>query len=170
MRYTTMMKAVARAMQQSAQPAQPKPRRGAETYVAVNGQQAGPFTKTELEQLVRNGSLTPTTLVWTPAYTQWVTAQSVPQINALFLLAQRKPKATQPPVAPAPAPQPVAPSLSAAEQQSRDDATAAVIQLGYPKNEARKLIDTIFSAHPGISTQDAIKLALQPSSSRHLLS
>ena len=161
MRYSTMMNMVARAMQQSAQPTQPKQRRGAETYVAVNGQQAGPFTKTELEQLVRNGTLTPSTYVWTPAYTQWVAAESVPHINALFLLAQRKPKAQ--PAAPA-APQAsvaAAPTLSAAEQQSRDDATAAVIQLGCPKNDARKLIDAIFSAHPGLSTQDAIKLALQ---------
>ena len=162
MRYSTMMNMVARAMQQSGQPAQPKQRRGAETYVAVNGQQAGPFTKTELEQLVRNGTLTPSTYVWTPAYTQWVAAESVPHINALFLLAQRKPKAQ--PAAPAPVAQtPVvaAPSVSAAEQQSRDDATAAVIQLGYPKNDARKLIDAIFAASPGISTQDAIKQALQ---------
>jgi hypothetical protein len=49
-------------------------------YVAVNGQQQGPFS---MEQLA-GGGLTPQMLVWSPALAGWMPAGQVPELAAIF--------------------------------------------------------------------------------------
>lgn len=59
----------------------------ATTYIAVNGQQAGPLTDDELKVLVTNHVLTADTLVWTPQLTNWTAAKFVPNVNKLLLMS-----------------------------------------------------------------------------------
>jgi len=53
-------------------------------YLAVNGQQAGPFDQNGLQQQVREGTLTPETLVWAQGMDNWVAAKDVPELSSLF--------------------------------------------------------------------------------------
>jgi len=62
-------------------------------YVAVNGQQTGPFDTMTLQQQIQSGRLTPQTLVWTEGMAQWTAASDVPDVAKLF-------GATPPPVPP----------------------------------------------------------------------
>jgi membrane protease subunit (stomatin/prohibitin family) len=59
-------------------------------YVAVNGQQTGPFHLDVLRQRVADGSLTSDTLVWRDGMSQWAPASDVPEVARLFA---GKPKA-----------------------------------------------------------------------------
>ncbi|MGN0213574.1 MAG: CD225/dispanin family protein [Muribaculaceae bacterium] len=49
-------------------------------FIAVNGQQRGPF---EVTELIANG-LTPTTLVWTEGMPEWKPANTVAELTPLF--------------------------------------------------------------------------------------
>lgn len=78
---------------QQAQQATPPPMQGGMTpppmpnvqfFVAVGGQQAGPFSPQQLPQLVANGNLTPETLVWKQGMAQWAPAAQVPELAPLF--------------------------------------------------------------------------------------
>ncbi|HJQ04564.1 MAG TPA: SPFH domain-containing protein [Nocardioides sp.] len=62
-------------------------------YVAVNGQQAGPFPADQLASKVGSGELTPQSLVWQDGMSGWVAASTVPELQALF-------PATPPPLPP----------------------------------------------------------------------
>jgi membrane protease subunit (stomatin/prohibitin family) len=53
-------------------------------FVAVNGQQQGPFTMQVLQQMVQQGSLTRDTLVWKQGFAAWTKAQDVAELNSLF--------------------------------------------------------------------------------------
>lgn len=53
-------------------------------FLAINGAQQGPFTMPQLQQMVQQGTLTPTTLVWTQGMAQWTPAQSVATLASLF--------------------------------------------------------------------------------------
>ena len=64
-------------------------------FVAVNGAQQGPFTMPQLQQLVQQGQLTPTTLVWTQGMPGWAAANTVQALAALFM------PNTPPPIPPA---------------------------------------------------------------------
>lgn len=69
----------------------PPPIRGQEqTYLAVDGTQAGPFSDNELEILVRQNILTSETLVWKAGMSDWKPATQVPEINKLFFLFKAK--------------------------------------------------------------------------------
>ncbi len=52
----------------------------AQYYLAVNGQQLGPF---DVNQLIPNG-MTGNTMVWTDGMPAWAPASSVPELAALF--------------------------------------------------------------------------------------
>ena len=117
-----------------------------DTYVVVEGRQAGPLSSAELKVLVKNGSLTPDTLVWTQGYHDWEQAQFVPHVNKLFLLQEKK-KTISPKFAKA------NPLLS--------DLVAAIIQLGYSKQAAQHVAEEITTQKPDITLQEAIKLALK---------
>lgn len=45
-----------------------------------NGQPCGPAETTELQNLLRNGTLSPDTLVWQQGMTDWVPARTVPEL------------------------------------------------------------------------------------------
>ncbi len=47
-------------------------------YHAANGQQAGPFTDEQFQQLVANGTIQPATLVWEARLPNWVPLSQVP--------------------------------------------------------------------------------------------
>lgn len=62
----------------------PPPMPTIQYYVAVNGQQAGPFNMTQMSQLVQNGNLTAQTLVWKQGMAQWAEASTVAELATLF--------------------------------------------------------------------------------------
>lgn len=128
-------------------PASPK---NVETYVIVDGKQAGPFSNSELKILIKKGSLVETTMVWSPGYTNWTQAQYVPHVNKLLLLG---------------APDKSGKAKTKAEVTEHnplfDDLVAAMIQLGYSKKDAQSIADDILKSHPQITLPEAIKMALK---------
>jgi membrane protease subunit (stomatin/prohibitin family) len=66
-------------------PAGPPPIPGQTSYfVAVNGQQTGPFAPALLQQQAQQGALTAETLVWTQGMASWVAAGQVPELAGIF--------------------------------------------------------------------------------------
>jgi hypothetical protein len=53
-------------------------------FIAVNGQQQGPFDKQTLQQMVQQGSFNRDMLVWKPGMQAWTKAADVVELNALF--------------------------------------------------------------------------------------
>jgi membrane protease subunit (stomatin/prohibitin family) len=53
-------------------------------FVAVNGQQTGPFTLPELQQKVMQGQLTSQSLVWAQGMPAWTAADAVTELSQLF--------------------------------------------------------------------------------------
>lgn len=53
-------------------------------YVAVNGQQAGPYDLQQLQQFAQAGQFKPDTMVWKQGMAAWVMANTVPELNNLF--------------------------------------------------------------------------------------
>ena len=53
-------------------------------FVAINGQQAGPFDLQSLPARVSAGQLTPQSLVWKTGMAQWTPAAQVPELASLF--------------------------------------------------------------------------------------
>jgi membrane protease subunit (stomatin/prohibitin family) len=73
--------------QQQGQPPQPGPPPvpGAlQVYVAVGGQQTGPFDEQALRQMIAQGKLTPDSLVWKQGMAQWAKAAGVAEVAGLF--------------------------------------------------------------------------------------
>lgn len=54
----------------------------AKFFVALDGQQAGPFDMTAIAELARSGRLTGETLVWKQGMASWAAASSVPELGA----------------------------------------------------------------------------------------
>ena len=75
---------------QGASPTPPPIKESSQTYLAVDGTQAGPFSDEELVKLVQNDLLTPETLVWKAGMSAWTPAAQVPEVNKLFFLAKMK--------------------------------------------------------------------------------
>ena len=73
-----------------ATPVPPPIKEQGQTYLAIDGTQAGPFSDNELESLVRNNILTPETLVWKAGMSDWKPAAQIPEINKLFFLVKTK--------------------------------------------------------------------------------
>lgn len=74
----------------------PPPMPNVSFFVAVNGQQAGPFNMQQLRQMTQTGQLTPQSLVWKQGMPQWAAANTVPELVSLF--APPMPGATPPPM------------------------------------------------------------------------
>lgn len=53
-------------------------------HVAVNGQTTGPFDMATLTQMIVAGTFTKESLVWKQGMVEWVKADSVPELQALF--------------------------------------------------------------------------------------
>ena len=66
---------------------------GIKFFVAVNGQQTGPFDMATLQSMVNLGSCTRDTMVWKEGMPAWSAAGSVAELSALF-------GATPPPIPP----------------------------------------------------------------------
>lgn len=88
---------------QPQQPQQPQPISGGthvppaipnavQYYVAINGQQYGPYNMLQMQQMVQNGQINASVLVWAQGMPQWVAAGSVAELSQLF--------ATTPPLVP----------------------------------------------------------------------
>lgn len=81
------------------QPQMPPPMPQVSMYVAIGGQQQGPFNMEMLQQMVKTGGLTPQTLVWKEGLANWTPAQQVPELASLFNQPQVPPVSpTVPPV------------------------------------------------------------------------
>ncbi len=71
--------------QNSGNQAAPPPIPGQEPYfVAVNGQQQGPFTPNILQQMANSGQINKETLVWKQGMSGWVAAGTVPTLVDIF--------------------------------------------------------------------------------------
>ena len=53
-------------------------------YVAVGGQQTGPFDLQTLRTMAENGTLTPATLVWCAGMKEWAEARMISDLSELF--------------------------------------------------------------------------------------
>ena len=53
-------------------------------YIAVGGQQYGPFNMDACKQMAANGQLTPQSMVWMEGMPAWAAASTVPVLQALF--------------------------------------------------------------------------------------
>ena len=77
-----MMNNMGQQMQNSMNTPPPMPQ--VQYYVAVNGQQTGPFGMQQLQQMVQYGQLTPQTYVWKQGMAQWDAAGNVQELSSLF--------------------------------------------------------------------------------------
>ncbi|WP_134767226.1 SPFH domain-containing protein [Nocardioides sp. 1609] len=77
----------------------PLPTTSSAFFVAIGGQQVGPLDRSELQERVAAGELTPETLVWRDGMDAWTPASDVAEIRALF-------PATPPPLPPSAPPVP----------------------------------------------------------------
>ena len=156
MGYVSMFKAVSKMMQPQQHSGQGK----MQVFVAVNGQTTGPFTKTELIQLVKSGTLTAESWVWETGMPNWVSAASLPHVNKLLVLHAPKKKA---PDHSADASKKVAPPKSEpkTEHPLRQDLISAMSQMGFKGPDMTKAIDSLLAEQPDIQISEAIKLLLQ---------
>lgn len=53
-------------------------------YIAINGQQSGPYNVAQLQQLLQAGQFTGTTYVWKQGMAGWELASSIPELASLF--------------------------------------------------------------------------------------
>jgi hypothetical protein len=56
----------------------------AQFFVAVNGQQQGPYAQQVLQQMIQQGSVTRDTLIWKQGMPSWVKAGDVAEVNVFF--------------------------------------------------------------------------------------
>lgn len=77
------------------QQAGPTPPPVMQVFVAVNGQQTGPFDVPALTQLAQSGQLKGDTLVWKAGLAAWAPASTLPELTAIL-------GAVPPPIAPPP--------------------------------------------------------------------
>lgn len=98
-----MMNAMGNAMNgQMSAPATPPPPPGTNIawWIAINGQQSGPFSMQQLQQLVANGHLNPQVHVWRQGMANWDLAGNVPELVSLFGSPTPPPPPGMPPVPP----------------------------------------------------------------------
>lgn len=153
MGYMSMYRAMSKAMQPTLQKSSGTAKM--QLYLAINGQQSGPFTKTEAEQLVKRGTLTAETLVWEAGMVNWAPAATLPHVNKLLLLHAPKRKAkveSQKSKVASPEPK--------AEHPLRQDLISAMSNLGMKGPEMNKAIDRLLDEQPQIDISEAIKKLL----------
>lgn len=127
-----------------------------QVYIAIDGQQSGPFTKTELTQLVKKGVLNAQTWVWEAGMPNWTPAANLPHINKLLLLHAPKPKAVKTST------EKVSTVRSAPHKDHplRADLISALAQLGYKGPLIAKSVDDLLTDKPDISSSAALKILL----------
>ena len=79
-----MMNQTMQTMQvpETAKPVQPK---AVEWYIAANDKASGPFTESEMKNLLLEKKVTMETLVWCAGMSEWQKAESTPSILKLIL-------------------------------------------------------------------------------------
>lgn len=87
--------------QQQQQNTMPPPPPMAQFFIAVNGQQQGPFNLQQLQSMVGQGTLTGDTQVWKNGMPGWLAAKSVPELATLFSVPPPPPPPAAPPAPPA---------------------------------------------------------------------
>ena len=127
-----------------------------QVYVVVNGQQAGPFTKTELTQLIKNGMLAAETLVWEAGMANWAQAATMPNVNKLLILNAPKRKATG-----ASKPQAASKPEPKTPHPLRADLINAMSQLGFKGADIAKSVDSLLAEQPDITSAAALKILLK---------
>lgn len=70
----------------SAGAATPPPMPEISFYVAIDGQQAGPFNKAALTELVQKQTLTKESLVWKKGLAEWMKAETQPELEFLWTM------------------------------------------------------------------------------------
>ena len=65
-------------------PITPAPQPQINLFLAIGGQQYGPYNMDTCKQLVQNGQLTPQTIVWMEGMQAWTPAGQVPALQVLF--------------------------------------------------------------------------------------
>jgi len=55
-------------------------------FVAINGQQTGPFATQQLQEMIATGQLTPSTLLWKQGMNNWAAANSIQELSYLFAM------------------------------------------------------------------------------------
>lgn len=78
-----MMSQMGNTIQQ--QQATPPPPPLLQFMIAVNGQQSGPFTIPQLQQLQQQGQFTSSTYVWKQGMANWELAGNIPELASLFV-------------------------------------------------------------------------------------
>ncbi|MBR2165130.1 MAG: DUF4339 domain-containing protein [Paludibacteraceae bacterium] len=164
MGYGYLYRSMSRAMQPKKVTPPKLPEQKMAVYVLVNGQQAGPFNKTELAQLVKNGTLQSDTLVWEAGMAAWGPANTLPHVLKLLLLNAPKRKEPKEPKAAAPTPKP-APEPKA-EHSLRADLIDAMGQLGFRGADVAKSVDALLDEQPEISSSAALKILLKMKSDK----
>lgn len=56
----------------------------AQYYIAVNGQQQGPYSMQTIQQMIQNGSIAKETLIWKQGMSAWTKAGDVSEVNSFF--------------------------------------------------------------------------------------
>lgn len=80
-------------------PQTPPPPPGTPVWlIAVNGQQSGPYTVGQLQQLILNGQFNSSTHVWKQGMTNWEMAANVPELSTLFASTAPPPPPNVPPM------------------------------------------------------------------------
>lgn len=70
---------------QPASPASPPPVPASVSYyIAIEGQQQGPFSISQMQQKVQSGDIQRTTLVWHASLTEWTQAEHDPTLSNIF--------------------------------------------------------------------------------------
>ncbi len=69
---------------QNQQSPPPLPGGNIQFFVAINGQQQGPFTLETLKQMVQSGSLKTDSLLWKQGMANWLKASDITEVNELF--------------------------------------------------------------------------------------
>jgi hypothetical protein len=58
----------------------PPPPPGSQYYIAVNGQQTGPFTLQQMQQQAQTGGLKRDSMIWKPGMEQWAQANTLSEL------------------------------------------------------------------------------------------
>ena len=69
----------------------PPPLTSAQYHIAINGQQAGPYTLEQLKQLAASNQFTSQYHVWKSGMSNWELASAVSEVNALFVASPPPP-------------------------------------------------------------------------------
>lgn len=122
----------------------------AEWYYVGHYGQLGPLTLEQVNELARDGVITPETFVWRPGMGEWKAAQDVPDLGSSIRLAVTDllpppvPGVQQRSGTPPLAPSPMAPSTSMAS------GSWTYLDSGVPKSDKNRVTGGLLNLIPGV--------------------